>query len=459
MKNYPFYIILFLSVICFSNGCEFGVQGENPTISNVTLNGQVVETVTGNPLSNANILVVSSDTQVVATSGTDGKFSSVLGLQSSSNLSLIISKSGYITDTVSVFAAAGSVINDILIKLLVEEGTGSNTSGKAASIYLYSQSTEGIGVKESGATEAAQLTFQVLDASGIPISSSNAVNLNFSFGSSPDGGEYLYPTTVKTNTLGRATVTLNTGIKAGVTQVIAQIINGSQIIKSKPVLISIYGGLPDQGHFEIASAKLNYPEYGIVGYSIPFTAFVGDKYSNPVRTGTSVYFETTSGIIEGSNVTDNLGTATVTLLTQPFPNNPTPGFFTVTASTIDENLTTITTQTVRLLSGKPQITVNPTTFDIDNNGSQIFNYTVSDGNGNPLSEGTSISVTVSEGNLKVEGDIAVKLPDTQSKSYTMYSFTAYDSKPDTVNSAKGIIMIQTSGPNGDAQYSISGVSK
>ena len=461
MKKYPLYIVLFLTSLYFYNGCEFGVQGENPTVSNVTLNGQVVESVTGNPLSNANILVVSPDTQVVASTGSDGKFSSVLGLYSSTNLNLIISKTGYVTDTISVFANAGTVINDLLVKLVQETNStgGDNTSGHAASIYIYSQSAEGIGVKESGAIEAAQLVFQVLDSSGVPLSLSNAVNLNFSFGSNPDGGEYLYPITVKTNTLGRATVTLNSGTKAGAAQVIAQINSGTTTIKSKPVLISIYGGLPDQGHFEVASAKLNYPVYSIVGYSIPFTAYVGDKYSNPVRPGTSVYFETTSGIIEGSNLTDNLGTATVTLLTQPFPSNPNPGFFIVTASTIDENNTTITSQTLRLLSGKPIISVNPTTFNIDNNSSQLFNYTVSDVNGNPMCEGTSIAVTVSEGNLKVEGDIAVKLPDTQSKSYTMFSFTAYDSQPDTVNSTKATILINTSGPNGDAQFSITGVSK
>ena len=48
--------------------------------------------------------------------------------------------------------------------------------------------------------------------------------------------------------------------------------------------------------------------------------YVGDKYSNPVRPGTSVYFETTHGIIEGSDLTDSLGRATVTLFNSAFPN-------------------------------------------------------------------------------------------------------------------------------------------
>ena len=232
----------------------------------------------------------------------------------------------------------------------------------------------------------------------------------------------------------------------------------NNVIKSKPVLISIYGGFPDQDHFAVAAEKLNYPAYGIIGYEIPFTAFVGDKYTNPVRPGTSVYFSTTSGIIEGSNLTDNLGRSTVTLLTQPFPNHPIygPGFFVVTASTINEDNNNIQTETVRLLSGIPQISIEPNTFNIANGGSQLFNYTVSDGNGNPLSEGTTISVTVSEGDLKVSGDVDVRLLDTQSKAYTFFSFTAYDAKPDTINSHQAIIEIEATGPNGDKKVSITG---
>jgi len=40
---------------------------------------------------------------------------------------------------------------------------------------------------------------------------------------------------------------------------------------------------PIRDHFAVASEKLNYPAYGLIGYEILFTAFAGDKYSNPVR--------------------------------------------------------------------------------------------------------------------------------------------------------------------------------
>ncbi len=285
-----------------------------------------------------------------------------------------------------------------------------------------------MGVKESGANESVQFIFEVLDSNGVAIGSDNSVEVNFSLGSGPGGGEYLYPASVVSNALGRASVTLNTGTKAGVAQITAEFSINDVVVKSQPILIAIYGGFPDPNHFAVASDKLNYPDYGIIGVEMPFTAFAGDKYSNPVRPGTSVYFETTSGIIEGSNITDDLGRATVTMLTQPYPDlneqGYGPGFFRVTSSTVDENNTTIQTSTIRLLTGFPVITVSPTSFDIQNGGSQSFNFTVSDGNGNPMSAGQTISVKVNKGDLEVSGDVAVTMLDTQSKSYTMFSFTA-----------------------------------
>ena len=46
-------------------------------------------------------------------------------------------------------------------------------------------------------------------------------------------------------------VTLNTGTKAGVAQIIAQMTVNGSVIKSRPVLISIHGGFPDQNHFVV----------------------------------------------------------------------------------------------------------------------------------------------------------------------------------------------------------------
>ncbi len=206
---------------------------------------------------------------------------------------------------------------------------------------------------------------------------------------------------------------------------------------------------------------MNYPVYGILGFEIPFIAYVGDKYSNPVRPNTTVYFSVTSGIIGGSAQTEDNGTATVELLTQPFPNHSEfgPGFFEVTASTIDENSEIIYTHSVRLASGYPVLNVSPNSIDLQNGESQIFTFTVSDVNNNPLSKGTRISVSVEEGDVNVFGDIDLTLPDTQSRTYTQFTFTASDSKPLVEEQKNCLIKIECSGPNGNESLPITGVSR
>ena len=83
----------------------------------------------------------------------------------------------------------------------------------------------------------------------VAIGVDNAITVNFKFGSSPSGGEYLYPASVESNALGRASVTLNTGTIAGVAQVIAEFTVNKIKVRSKPVLIAIHGGFPDPRSF------------------------------------------------------------------------------------------------------------------------------------------------------------------------------------------------------------------
>lgn len=338
---------------------------------------------------------------------------------------------------------------------------GSGSSGAAASINLHSQSANSIGVKESGSLESAEIIFEVRDSSGVLIDESHSVDISFTFGATPGGGEYLYPATVKSNALGKAAVTLNTGSIAGVVQIIAEANFDGKVIKSNPILIAIHGGFPEEDLFYVASEKLNYPYLGIIGKSIEFTAYAGDKYNNPVRPGTAVYFTTNSGIIGGSNLTGDIGTTSVNLLTEPWPDDPVHGrgFFTVIATTADENLNIISTETKRLQSGAPIMVVNPTSFNLENGGSQSFIFTVADINGNPMSEGQTINISIESEFIEVAGATEVKFPDTQSESWTTFSFTAYDSGADTVFVETATIEIVTSGPNTENKIVVTGSAR
>ena len=196
-------------------------------------------------------------------------------------------------------------------------------------------------------------------------------------GAGPGGGEFLSPQSIETNFSGVASVNLTSGIKAGAVQVIAKVCLATSTLTSLPVAITIHGGLPDFAHFSIAPELLNFPGYNIFGLEDPIVAFVGDKYANPVRPETAVYFTTSGGIIEGSTLTNQLGIGSVNLISAvPRPNHPTfgEGFATITATTIDENSTAISRETIVLFSGIPQVAINPTSINVPNGGSQFSVY-------------------------------------------------------------------------------------
>ena len=467
-NSLKFILSIVFAALLILSGCEVKesgpTDGDGSEGGTVTISGQVVESSSGDPINNALVKVTDGVNEDGAATNASGIYSVTLDIDKNKEVKIIVSLSGYSSDTTSVFATVGSSVQAPLVQLKQQSGSGQTPSGGAASIFLFEQSSESIGVKESGSIQTAQIIFEVQDSNGVHIDLDNQVTVQFRLGNAPGGGEYLHPSSVITNALGRASVTLNTGFVAGVVQVVAEITDANGTIRSKPVLIAIHGGLPDLGHFGVASDRLNYPAWGIIGYDINFTAYVGDKYSNPVRPQTAVYFETTSGIIEGSELTTDIGTATVKLLSQPFPNYISgiynrPGFFKVTARTANENYEPIETATVRLQSGQSIISnVTPQTFDIPNGGAQSFAFYVSDINDNPIASGNTISVVVTSGDITVAGDVSINMPDTQFGN-KQYYFTIADKDSDEEKIQTSSVTISTSGENGNASFSITGTSR
>lgn len=338
-------------------------------------------------------------------------------------------------------------------------------NGEPASIFLVSQSLDAIGVTESGSPETAQIVFEVQDSSGIPIDISHAVDVSFRFGAHPNGGEILAPRLVRTNSNGQVTVNLTSGTIAGAVQIIAEIDFNGSIIRSKPVNIAIHGGMPDDSHFSIGPGQLNYPYLHKLAAEGSITALVGDKYTNPVRPGTAVYFSTEAGVVEGSGLTNENGITTIKLFSgDPQPYDPAygPGFFYATGETIDENDQQITAKTRVLYSGYPQITISPTSFDLSNGGTQVFTYTITDENGNPLAPGNEYSVRVeTSGDASVGGNVKVLMADTQARGsgITEFSFVLFDSKSDETNPASATIVVGVKGPNGNIAKSAAGSVK
>ena len=347
----------------------------------------------------------------------------------------------------------------------------SRSSSDASSIVLVDIEASNIFVAGSGSNETSDLTFEVRDDNGNSVDLDHQVKVRFRITGGPDGEEFLSPDSVLTDLDGRAVTTVNSGTKAGALQVVAEI-PGMSIV-SAPVPLAIHGWLPDRDHFSVASERLNFAGYNIFGLENRTTAFVGDKFSNPVPPGTVVQFQTTGGIIGGSAETDSLGRASVSLISagpQPqgvpkeklrrIPEESLPpyffgaGFALITAQTVDENRETLYAETVVLFSGITQLSVSPSTFSIPPFSFQTFNYTVSDQNDNPLVEGTKISVMTNNGD--VAGDTNITLGDTQSRAFTQFSFVLTNSAPDSTLLKNATVTIQVASENGNLTGSVTG---
>lgn len=462
MNRYKISFLILISIttlIYFSSCGKSPTQPETPKSETITLNGQVIDFESGQPIENAAVKILTDTSQFGTTTDADGKFTKTIPISKSIDLTVIASKENYKSDTVKVFAVPGRTIDVPTLK--IEKIKTTSTTGQPASIVLVHQTFASIGVRESGDNETTTLTFEVRDSSGNPLDITNSVTVNFRLGANPGGGLFIDPPSKKTNSEGRVSVNVTSGTVAGAVQIIAEIYLGTRVIRSKPVNIAIHGGLPDYNHFSLAAEYYNIPGLVKYGFTDNITAYVGDKYSNPVKPNTIVYFSSTGGIIQGSATTNELGTATAILMTAlPVPVHPTlgPGFATVRASTADENNQTISREIVVLFSGHPIINVSPTSFDLPNGGSLTFYYTVADLNGNPIASGNTISVTV-EGNVKAQGDLSINMPDTQSRSWTQFSFTIVDADPDKIEVQPVTIKIEVDGVNGKNSISIEGTSR
>lgn len=294
----------------------------------------------GNPVRTGTPVYFTTNSGIIAASG----LTDVLGKCS---VTIVWVDPKPINNTAIITASTADENNSTIfstITVLFSTPTNPVPSGDPSSISLLSQTANSIGVKESGSSETVQLVFVIKDANGKNIDLSKAVDVNFSFGAHPDGGETLTPTS-RSNEFGQVTTTLTSGTKAGAVQVIAEIDYNGTILRSKPVAISIYGGLPDANHFsiDVDIANPDSAEYSF-GSKNNVTAYVGDKYGNPVRPGTPVYFTTNSGIISGSGFTDINGECKATITwVDPQPVNK---LATITASTGDENNNTIYTSKI-----------------------------------------------------------------------------------------------------------------
>jgi len=461
--------ILFISLIAFIwLSCKSDTtKSEDIT----TLNGGVYYLDDNNdptPLDGA--LVNAQNIYAQAITDVSGEYTMEIELaEDEKEIVLHASKVGFLTSEIHVLGKKGESITvaDFTLSFTSTDTGGSvidtaTHSGDGSHIEVAGSHPTHVYVTQSGLQETALIEFEVTDNQGRLLDKEHRVVVNFSVLNGPGGGEYVSPDTMTTRN-GKCYTVLNSGTIAGPVQLEASFTVSGNTIRAVPIRMAIYGGLPDDQHFSVAIDQANIAGRVHSGILDSVTAFVGDKYSNPVAPGTAVYFSTDYGIVEGAAVTDELGRASVRFMSAaPLPPVPAiSSLATITAWTYGDTLgfNSIYESTTVLLSDLTDaIWVDSTYFTYTAlNAPKQFNYRINDIWGYPLVENTSIIVEASNGNLY--GDVNLELNDYQTAGSGRTDFQFTWTPGDSLEDPLVFITLKATPPplgNGYRSFSFSG---
>jgi adhesin/invasin len=270
-------------------------------IATDTITAQVEDAV-GHPLSNIEVHFAASRGNITSSQQTNSQGIARVPFSSLS------------TGIATITATAGEAEAQITIYLV---------PGPPNSILL-SYQPNSVGVQGSGRNETLMITADVRDASNNPAVDGTLVT--FDIYSSPGGGDSLSSYDPIPTINGEASVSYSSGTISGSVRIIAYcegieaISTEIQIYSGPPYIEDIYNGC-NSSHLAVGANPINFYGWYTVNYATTLTAVVGDRYNNPVPTGTAVYFTTSGGVINTSTgYTDSTGVASVTMLSgAPYP--------------------------------------------------------------------------------------------------------------------------------------------
>ncbi|RPI02042.1 MAG: carboxypeptidase regulatory-like domain-containing protein, partial [Ignavibacteriae bacterium] len=428
--------------LLFIAGCQ-----QNPTeptsTKASTISGSVLDE-TNNPLAFARVVDIGK-LAYFDTSKSDGTYRINLELSDNYVTSLYAVLSGYASDTQHVSLAPGDNLTSVNfhMKLTDSSKVVGGKSGRASSIGLFSQTSKSILLK-GGITPSSTITFLVVDSLNRPVTGANSCWVKFSISVSHPSGETLKPDSVKTDPLtGLASTTVFSGTKPNAILLTAQVVDPNRTIVATTGLTE-GTGLADGNHVSISATKFNLAGRVLDGLSTTITLTAQDQFGNPVADGTPVSFVTNGGgIIKDAFTKD--GAATAKLMTGG-GSPPIGGTVTVTAeikgdTSVRKSDSSIVRNIHILFSGHTMVAraSNSVNFEIPDGDANFFDFTVSDDYGNPLAEGSSITVTFDSFNDALKGTVQLKgnnvntLPDTRDTNWTHFRVWVVDKKKDSLS--------------------------
>ncbi len=409
-------LLTLLVILAIAGMTIMGCKSDQATApqGKAKINGTISDATTGAALSAVTLMAQTLNSTQSYITDNSGGYTFTFTVDSTATVTLSVTKSGYRDTVITVPLESGLVVSLSIAlnprSVITSGGVGTTGgSGLAHTIAFLGTDNREIRVYGVGGQERAILGWEARDSLGLAIDAAHAVDISFSMVNGPGGGEYISPTTVRTNAIGQAFITVNSGIKAGVMMIVAQATVGGATIISSPVRVIIDAGFAVQSHFSLAAVRYNFPALHWQGKRDGFSVLLGDIYSNPVAENTAVYFHTSpypaneiggAGVIQPSVFTDINGQGSVSLIS----GNPPPmgtyaapagnGYHYVVARTLGQGGTIVADSVLILWSGySTMTTINPDTFNIPNTGSRRFTFSVTDELGHPLCGGTLISVT------------------------------------------------------------------
>jgi hypothetical protein len=391
---------------------------------------------------------------------------------------MFITKTGYRDTTVLVDVQPQETVSPTVLLAPKSVVTGGSHAPK--SIAFLGASPNRISVYGVGGTETTYLGWEVRDSVGRALDADNAVDISFRLVNGPGGGEYVSPATRRTDPNGQTYVSLGSGTRSGIVQVVAEVFYGGNTIQSSPVRIVIDGGFPVQERFTIAAPYYNFAAMNWVNRTLPVTVLVGDVYSNPVAENTAVYFRSGAGVIQPRVYTSTNGQGSVDLIS----GNPRPfwpfsasqfdtGYHYVVARTIGQNGVAVTDSIYILWSGVAQVkNLSPDSIKMENGESQRFTFSVCDQYHHPLQSGTEIAVLAAvppppdpntpmnqvQVGFGVGGRIVLRDYLFRGDGTTDFSFVLSDGTTNIDQATAVVVTIAVTGPNGNYSKTISGTS-
>ena len=384
MCNNLMKIFLILSMALLS-ACQTGQSDDEASTTTGNSGGTNTGGGTNNPGGSTSVTISAAaalpalsaggSTQVTATltdqgqaylTATDVTFSSAcIGSGLATVTSPVTSNSGI---AVTTYTAKGCVGDDTITVSADIDGTpvsGSVTvnvqPASLGSIEFVSASPTNIELKGMGGAESSTITFKVLDTSGNPIANQD---VTFSLNTSV-GGLQFSPGT-DTDTSGNDGI-VSTIVQAGTvaTSVRVTATVSSTGLSSQSDQLVVTTGLPDNDSFSLSLSVKNPEAWDIDGAKVQVSAFLADRFNNPVPDGTQVVFTTEGGSIGGSCLTDG-GACSVDWTSQnPRPAN---GRASILATAIGEESFTDSNGNAQFDAGETFVDLPEAFLDDNENG-------------------------------------------------------------------------------------------